>query len=113
MGIFAQNKNRPQGPVSSNLARVPMHLQTKLAINKPGDPYEQEADRVAARVVRMPEPRLRRACACGGECPRCQAEALAEGPARLQTQRVGSGDLGQTAVPLSVHEVLRSSGRSL
>jgi hypothetical protein len=32
-------------------------LQTKLAINKPGDEYEQEADYVAEQVMRMPEPR--------------------------------------------------------
>ncbi|HVZ52510.1 MAG TPA: DUF4157 domain-containing protein [Pseudolabrys sp.] len=29
-------------------------LQTKLAINEPGDAYEQEADRVAEQVMRMP-----------------------------------------------------------
>lgn len=30
-------------------------LQTKLAINEPGDRFEQEADRVADQVMRMPE----------------------------------------------------------
>jgi hypothetical protein len=30
-------------------------LQTKLRINDPGDQYEQEADRVAEQVMRMPE----------------------------------------------------------
>ena len=30
-------------------------LQTKLQINEPGDQYEVEADRVAERVMRMPE----------------------------------------------------------
>jgi len=29
---------------------------TKLTINKPGDECEQEADRVAEQVMRMPEP---------------------------------------------------------
>ncbi|HEX9663405.1 MAG TPA: hypothetical protein VGB27_14035, partial [Candidatus Binatia bacterium] len=87
-----------------DFSRVPMHppaarpIQTKLAINKPGDEYEQEADRVAEQVVRMPEPRLQRTCACGGECPKCQTEKLAQGPARLQTKHVESGDLGQAAV---------------
>ena len=32
---------------------APAALQTKLAIDKPGDVYEQEADRVAERVMRM------------------------------------------------------------
>jgi hypothetical protein len=31
-------------------------LQTKLRINEPGDAYEQEADRMAERVMRMVEP---------------------------------------------------------
>ncbi len=33
-------------------------LQAKLRINQPGDRYEQEADRVAEQVMRMPKPRL-------------------------------------------------------
>ncbi len=35
-------------------------LQTKLTIGAPDDVYEQEADRVADEVMRMPEPRLQR-----------------------------------------------------
>jgi len=35
-------------------------LQAKLAIGKPGDRYEQEADRVAEQVLRMPEPQVQR-----------------------------------------------------
>lgn len=31
-------------------------LQTKLRISEPGDKYEQEADRIADQVMRMPEP---------------------------------------------------------
>ncbi|HYP28371.1 MAG TPA: DUF4157 domain-containing protein [Blastocatellia bacterium] len=88
-------------------------MQTKLAISEPGDEFEREADRVAEQVMRMPEARLRRTCACGGECPRCQAEKPAQGPARLQTKHVGSGGAGQAAVPPSVREALRSPGQSL
>ena len=32
-------------------------VQTKLRINTPGDAFEQEADRVAEQVMRMPDPR--------------------------------------------------------
>ena len=99
-----------RGPVHPPAARP---VQTKLTINKPGDEYEQEADRVAEQVVRMPERRLQRTCACGGECPKCRKEKLAHGHARLQTKHVGSGDLGQTAMPPSVYKVLRSPGQSL
>ena len=35
-------------------------LQAKLKISSPGDKYEQEADRVAEQVMRMPEPGLQR-----------------------------------------------------
>ncbi len=35
-------------------------LQTKLKINEPGDKYEQEADRIADRVMQMPEPSVQR-----------------------------------------------------
>jgi hypothetical protein len=31
-------------------------VQAKLTINQPGDKYEEEADRVAEQVMRMPEP---------------------------------------------------------
>ena len=46
------------------LSRIPITssaggaIQTKLAINEPGDSYEQEADRMAEQVMRTPEPRL-------------------------------------------------------
>ena len=35
-------------------------LQAKLRIGQPGDMYEQEADRVADAVMRMPEPEVQR-----------------------------------------------------
>src|SRR5262245_11344571 len=44
-----------------DVSRIPIHppaagaIQTKLAINKPGDDYEQEADHVSEQVMRMPE----------------------------------------------------------
>jgi nucleoid-associated protein YgaU len=49
-----------------DFAQIPIRLNTgialqaKLALNKPGDEYEQEADRVAEQVMRMPEPQLLR-----------------------------------------------------
>lgn len=39
----------------------PATVQAKLAISEPGDKYEQEADRVAEQVMRMPEPVIQRA----------------------------------------------------
>ncbi len=39
-----------------------LKLQTKLAISSPGDELEQEADRVADRVMRMPDPDVQSRC---------------------------------------------------
>jgi hypothetical protein len=88
-------------------------IQPKLTVNTPGDTYEQEADHISEQVMRMPEPKLQRACACGGGCPKCQTDKLAQGPARLQTKHVGSSGLGQAAAPPIVHEVLASTGQPL
>jgi len=58
--------------------RTASTLQPKLAISQPGDVYEQEADRVADQVLRMPDPTVQRACgpcsAGGGTCPKCAGE---------------------------------------
>lgn len=37
-------------------AGLPLFMQAKLSISQPGDPYEREADRVADRLLRMPDP---------------------------------------------------------
>jgi hypothetical protein len=99
-------------------------LQAKLEMNQPGDMYEQEAERVAETIMRMPEPApvpvplsqfapartLSRACSCGcskGEmCEECKKKQ------KLVQRRVaGSGKPG--AVPKIVASVLRSPGRPL
>jgi hypothetical protein len=88
-------------------------IQAKLAIGKPGDEHEQEADRVSEQVMRIPEPQLQHACACGGGCPKCQMNQAVQAHERLQTKRVQASDPGQIAAPPIVHEVLRSPGQSL
>jgi len=102
-----------------NFSRIPVSLpnagamQAKLAINKPGDEYEQEADRVTEQVMRMPEPKLQRACACGGPCPKCKARQLSQESERLQTKRVRAGNTEQVPAPPIVDDVLQSPGRPL
>ena len=53
-------------------------IQTKLRVSEAGDVHEQEADRVADQIMRMPEPTLQRSCApCatgGTSCPECDTE---------------------------------------
>jgi hypothetical protein len=100
------------GPASPGLrhdfSRIPAHppvvgaIQTKLAINQPGDEYEQEADRVSNQVMRMSEPQLKP-----------QMEQAGREHGRLQTKRVPSNDSEQIAVPLIVHEILAAPGQPL
>ena len=102
-----------------DFSRIPIHstpagvIQAKLAINKPGDEYEQEADRVAEQVMRMPGPKLRRVCPCGGGCPKCQTNQPSQEQERLHTKRVNASNTGRIAAPPSVHQVLLSPGQPL
>src|SRR5580704_7142996 len=53
-------------------------IQAKLRVSRPGDPDEQEADRIADRVVGTTHvPKIHRKCACqssGISCAKCQEE---------------------------------------
>lgn len=88
-------------------------LQFSLKVNRPGDGYEQEAERVAGQVMRMPaSQQQRKTCACGrpagpdGMCAECKRK-------QVQIQRKVTGDGGQTTAPPIVHQVLRAPGRPL
>ncbi len=93
--------------------KSPASVQAKLTVSSPGDIYEQEADGVSERVMRMPEPPPRSGCACGGGCPTCQAGQPGREHESLQTKRAGPGASATGAPPPVVHEVLRSPGHPL
>jgi protein involved in polysaccharide export with SLBB domain len=82
-------------------------LQTKLNISEPGDRYEQEADRVADQVMRMPEPSVQRQVEPEEEEGMVQREAI--------FNQVPSSDqkLESPEVPSIVNEVLNSPGQPL
>ena len=97
--------------------------QAKLAISEPGDTYEQEADRVAGQVMRMPaaaspslsfrspgSASLQQKCACGGEsegeCAECRIN-------RLALQREATGEDARSDAPSIVEDVLASPGQPL
>src|SRR4051812_15074288 len=67
-------------------------IKAKLSVSQPGDPDEEEADRVADRVMRMPDPALALpcpACSVGGEpCLKCGEKSSS------QIQRKASGTGG-------------------
>jgi len=58
--------------------RVVSGIQAKLKIGQPGDKYEQEADRVADAVMRMPEPQVQRQVEEEDEEELIQTKPLAE-----------------------------------
>jgi len=68
----ARSAGAPSSRCGYDLSGLPLHppaasgLQTKLAIGKPGDVDEQEADRISERVMGMPAPVLQRSCANSG-----------------------------------------------
>ena len=97
-------------------ARAPL-LQAKLTVSQPGDAYEQEADRVAEHVMRMPAPmvpmdsrasndsresqagspttsdraaQVQRKCACGGTCDSCKAGQADERKGTLHRKSAAS-----------------------
>ena len=59
-GPEAKSDLRSSPTISPMAMRTPTSLQPKLTVNSPGDRYEQEADRVADQVMRMPDPELQR-----------------------------------------------------
>jgi hypothetical protein len=79
-------------PTFTSSGRV---IQTKLAINKPGDEYEQEADRIADQVMAAPIP-----------------HSVGNTPPHIQ--RFAGQPTGQTeAAPASVDQALASPGKPL
>lgn len=98
-------------PISSSPLKA-VTLQTKLVISEPGDRYEQEADRVAEQVMRMPEPEFQRSCACGNGC-QSDAGQISREVNGLQTKIIRPGSMQTEAAPPVVLEALQSSGRSI
>ena len=96
-----------------NFGRIPVHapasagLQTKLELGMPGDIHEQEADRVAEQVMRMPEPSVR------SKAPADISGDATAPAARVQTKSAHAGNSGDIAAPPIVHEVLGSPGQPL
>ncbi|MCB9267670.1 MAG: DUF4157 domain-containing protein [Lewinellaceae bacterium] len=108
-----------------NFSRIPIfapssiRIQPKLKVNKPGDEYEREADRVAEQVMRMQDvavgnaaPGLlgvqRKCAACesgGAPCPKCAEE---EEKGLVQTKAQGTG--GAAVSPALASQIQHSRG---
>ena len=96
-----------------NFSRTPVHapvserLQKKLKLGTPGDVHEQEADRVADEVMRMPTPSVQSKIPVGNSGPAMTAAA------RIQMKATQGGGSGGIAAPSIVHDVLCSPGQPL
>ena len=108
--VSGVNDQIPAGLIFQDTSTIP-GLQAKLAISQPNDPYEQEADKVAEQVMRMPASpaTVQRKCTCGGvagptgECEACVAK-------RKALQRPVTQQTSENAAPTIVNQVL-SSGK--
>ncbi len=99
-------------------------IQAKLRIGKADDAYEREADQVADRVMRMPEPNvqhsvqrsaqgIQRMCAgCKDEEETLQRKEDEEEDETLQRKEAGSSN-GPASAPRIVRDVLSGSGSPL
>jgi len=98
-------------------------IQAKLTIGKANDPFEQEADRVAEQVMRMPaeadaanlnasgNQSVQRKCSCGktpGQGCGCDKRKK-----QLSLKRYNASSHSPAEAPQSVDEVLNSSGQPL
>ncbi|MEA5605363.1 eCIS core domain-containing protein [Nostoc sp. UHCC 0252] len=103
-------------PLTHDISRMSLRLQTRLTVNQPGDIYEQEADRVAQQVMqRMSEP---------GNRQSIQREALPEEEDQLQmkslvdsitpvVQRKGGGGIAATSELETSIQQARQGGQPL
>jgi len=111
---------RQEGQAQQPAAREPRptspFVQARLTINEPGDVYEQEADRVADQVMRMPEPDFDAPSALS-QAPAIQRVHRSAAGAEEQRQLVRTGpEDGSTSVPVNLEsrlDSLRGSGRPL
>ena len=82
-------------------------IQTKLKFSEPGDKYEQEADRIADEVMRMPEPSVQRQVE-----PEEEEEEMVQRKAIPNPTPLNSAQ-SSSEVPPIIHEVLNSPGQLL
>lgn len=78
-------------------------LQKKLTVNQPGDVYEQEADRMAEKVMRMPQSKVQR------HCSDCEEPEQNEEVMRTSSEP----DTGGFEAPPIVGDVIGSAGSPL
>ncbi len=92
-------------------ASLPLRVQAKLTVGQTDDPAEQEADRIADQVMRMPEPQTRPDSRLDPGLAPAQRDVAPSPP--IQTKSLGASESAGFDAPPIVHDVLRSPGRPL
>ncbi len=105
-----QRGNRAASPLPAprfahNFSSVP--IRAKLKVGAAGDAFEREADRVAEQVMKTPESRVQRACACGGSCDDCSSKD--DEPAPVRRKSLSNGNVASDGVA----HVVRGGGTPL
>lgn len=106
----ARSPRAPIFEVGAGLTPAPRQLQAKLTVNEPGDKYEQEADRVADLVMRLPNDAVQTAQVSSSsrslqrKCTVCEEEK--------SLHRSESGTAPAVVSPL-VNKVLNRPGQPL
>jgi hypothetical protein len=90
------------------------HDFSRISIYSPvaGDEYEQQADLISERVMRMPEPQ-QRSCAGGSGYAECETKQPHRQQGAVEIESTQSSDVGNLKAPPVVHGVLRSPGQPL
>jgi hypothetical protein len=97
----------------------PIRIQAKLMVGQTDDPAEQEADRIADQVMRMPEPQAQREKRLGPSLTSATAPSLVPAKsnaatfAPIQAKSLGASENVGFEAPPIVHEALRSPGQPL
>jgi hypothetical protein len=88
-------------------------VQAKLSLGEFNDAHEQEAERIADRILRIPELALQRACSCAAGCPKCRGEQPRQARERPHANSIGSTSSGRSVAPPVVDKALETNGHPL
>jgi hypothetical protein len=99
-----------RSPASSRTtaASLPGAIQAKLVVGQSSDPLEDEADRVADQIIRMPDPEF----SIAGTLPQASRKCAAREEAALTKRWETPETAANVAIGL-LHEALRSDGQPL
>jgi len=105
---------KPKPTPAPPVLAAPARMQAKLEVGRAGDRFEQEADRTADSVMRMPDSAIAIAAAplqISRQCTVCEREETDD--KLLQKKSAGPAEANIGGAPASVHAALRSPGRPL